>query len=106
MPLTLDAVMAALRAVKDPETGKDILTVSSGKGGVGKSTVAVNLAVALQKQGAAVGLLDADVYGPNIPTMLGVDAPPEARQDETRGELIIPLAAHGLKVMSMGFLAR
>ncbi|MBI3543108.1 MAG: iron-sulfur cluster carrier protein ApbC [Deltaproteobacteria bacterium] len=180
MSVTLDAVMAALRTVKDPEKGRDILSmnlvhdlkidgdtvrlrvsvktpvrhvresletqvrdalvskagaskvdlqmdvegarvsadrhgipgikhiiaVSSGKGGVGKSTVAANLSIALAKQGAKVGLLDSDVYGPNIPTMMGVNQPPMARQDENGRELIIPLEAHGVKIMSMGFLAK
>ncbi|MES2524344.1 MAG: Mrp/NBP35 family ATP-binding protein [Gemmatimonadota bacterium] len=77
-----------------------IIAVSSGKGGVGKSTVAVNLALALAKQGKRVGIMDADIYGPNLPLMLGVDAAPAVRDDK-----IIPLeAAHGLKVMSIGFL--
>jgi len=78
---------------------KTIIAVGSGKGGVGKSTVAANLAVALAQSGASVGLLDADVYGPNIPTLMGVDAlpPPD-------GERMVPALAHGVKVMSMGFL--
>jgi ATP-binding protein involved in chromosome partitioning len=86
---------------------RHIIAVSSGKGGVGKSTVAANLATALAKLGASVGLLDSDVYGPNIPTMMGVgDQIPHARQDEDRGEMIIPLEAHGVKIMSMGILSR
>ena len=76
-----------------------ILAVSSGKGGVGKSTVAVNLAVALARAGARVGVMDADIYGPNIPRMLGVNAPPPVVNEK-----IIPLEAHGVKVMSLGFL--
>ena len=78
---------------------KTIIAVGSGKGGVGKSTVSVNLAVGLAMAGAAVGLLDADIYGPNVPTLMGVDElpPPE-------GEKIVPALAHGVKVMSMGFL--
>ena len=76
-----------------------IIAVSSGKGGVGKSTTATNLAVALAKQGARVGLMDADIYGPNVPRMMGVNAPPSVV-----GERIIPLEAHGVKVMSLGFL--
>ena len=73
--------------------------MASGKGGVGKTTVAVNLAVALAQMGSRVGLLDADVYGPNVPTMLGVNEQPYAD-----GDRIVPVAGHGLKVMSMGFL--
>jgi ATP-binding protein involved in chromosome partitioning len=78
---------------------KNIIAVASGKGGVGKTTVAVNLAVALAQLGAKAGLLDADVYGPNVPTMLGLSETPLAR-----GDRIVPLEGHGLKVMSMGFL--
>jgi ATP-binding protein involved in chromosome partitioning len=77
----------------------NIIAVGSGKGGVGKSTTAVNLALALQEQGARVGVLDADIYGPSIPSMLGVKGQPS-----TDGEKIIPKEAHGLKVMSIGFL--
>ena len=66
-----------------PHLGQ-ILAISSGKGGVGKSTVATNLAVALAKSGARVGLMDADVYGPNVPRMMGVNAPPAGRQREDR----------------------
>ncbi len=78
---------------------KYTLAVASGKGGVGKSTVAVNLACALAKDGAKVGLLDADVHGPNIPLMMGIHEQPFAF-----GEHIIPLIAHNVKLMSMGFL--
>jgi ATP-binding protein involved in chromosome partitioning len=81
-----------------PHLGR-IIAVSSGKGGVGKSTVTVNLAVALAQQGKRVGILDADVYGPNLPIMLGVNAPPMVENEK-----IIPLEAHGVKVMSLGFL--
>jgi len=77
----------------------NIIAVGSGKGGVGKSTTAVNLAIALQREGARVGLLDADIYGPSIPSMLGVKGQPS-----TDGEKIVPKEAHGLKVMSIGFL--
>jgi len=76
-----------------------IVAVASGKGGVGKSTVAVNLAVALARQGLRVGLLDADIYGPSLPRMLGL-----ARKPEVKGDKMIPLAAWGLKAMSIGFL--
>jgi ATP-binding protein involved in chromosome partitioning len=76
-----------------------IIAVSSGKGGVGKSTVAVNLAVALAQEGARVGVMDADIYGPNIPRMFGVfEKPPVI------GGKIQPLEAHGVKLMSLGFL--
>jgi ATP-binding protein involved in chromosome partitioning len=77
---------------------KNVIAVASGKGGVGKSTVAVNLAVALASSGAKVGILDADVYGPNIPLMMGVKASPEVR-----GETIIPPVSNGVKVASLGF---
>jgi ATP-binding protein involved in chromosome partitioning len=76
-----------------------IVAVSSGKGGVGKSTIAVNLAVTLAQRGLRVGLMDADVYGPNVPRMIGVDKPPPVQ-----GDKIIPLEAHGIKVISLGFL--
>ena len=78
---------------------KAIVAVASGKGGVGKSTVAVNLAVSLARQGLAVGLLDADIYGPSLPRMLGL-----TRKPEVRGEKMIPLEAWGVKCMSIGFL--
>ena len=81
-----------------PNLGR-IIAVSSGKGGVGKSTVTVNLAVALAQQGKRVGIIDADVYGPNLPLMLGVNAPPMVENEQ-----IIPLEAHGVKVMSLGFM--
>jgi ATP-binding protein involved in chromosome partitioning len=81
-----------------PQLGR-IIAVSSGKGGVGKSTVSTNLAIALAKTGARVGLMDADIYGPNIPRMMGVDAPPPVVNDK-----IQPLSAHGVKVISLGFL--
>ena len=75
---------------------KTIVAVGSGKGGVGKSTVSVNLAVGLAQYGAKVGLLDADIYGPNIPTLMGVqDLPPP------EGEKMVPVLAHGVRVMSM-----
>ena len=81
-----------------------VIAVSSGKGGVGKSTVAVNLACALQQEGARVGLMDADVYGPNIPTMMGVMGQPTIETQPGRGEVFLPPSVHGMKVMSMGFL--
>ena len=81
-----------------PSLGR-IIAVSSGKGGVGKSTVATNLAIALAATGARVGIMDADVYGPNVPRMMGVNAPPPVVNQK-----MIPLQAHGVKVISLGFL--
>jgi ATP-binding protein involved in chromosome partitioning len=81
-----------------PNLGR-ILAVSSGKGGVGKSTVAVNVAIALANAGARVGLMDADIYGPNLPRMMGVNEPPAVINDK-----IIPLQAHGVKFISIGVL--
>ena len=78
---------------------KNIVAVASGKGGVGKSTVSVNLALALAQTGAQVGLLDADIYGPNIPIMMGVDEMPPVEAGK-----LIPAEAHGVRFMSMGFL--
>jgi ATP-binding protein involved in chromosome partitioning len=82
---------------------KNTIAVASGKGGVGKSTVAVNLAVALAKDGATVGLIDADIYGPSIPLMLGVKEKPNVIQDNDKVRLI-PLEAFGLKMISIGLL--
>jgi ATP-binding protein involved in chromosome partitioning len=79
---------------------KNIIVVASGKGGVGKSTVSANLALALLAEGAKVGVLDADIYGPSQPRMLGVGGKPESPD----GKTIIPMQAHGLEVMSIGFL--
>lgn len=79
---------------------KNIIAVASGKGGVGKSTTAVNLALALQAEGARVGILDADIYGPSIPTMLGL----EGRPDSPDGKTILPKLGHGLQAMSIGLL--
>ena len=81
-----------------PELGQ-VIAVSSGKGGVGKSTISTNLAVALAKSGARVGLMDGDIYGPNIPLMMGVNSPPPVVNEK-----IVPLEAHGVKVISLGFL--
>jgi ATP-binding protein involved in chromosome partitioning len=86
---------------KAPITGvKNLVAVASGKGGVGKTTVAVNLAIALKNMGNVVGLLDADVYGPNVPVMLGTNEQPRAVDERT----IIPVEAYGLKMISMGLL--
>ena len=85
---------------------KNIILVSSGKGGVGKSTVASNLAVTLAAQGAKVGLIDADIYGPSVPIMFGlVGAKPSARETEEGKTLILPIEKHGIKLLSLGFFA-
>lgn len=78
---------------------KNTIAIASGKGGVGKSTVAVNLAIALARAGARVGLLDADIYGPSVPLMLGKTAPVEIRE-----ERYLPVSAHGIQAMSIGYL--
>jgi ATP-binding protein involved in chromosome partitioning len=82
---------------------KHTIAVASGKGGVGKSTVAVNLAVALVKEGFKVGLIDADIYGPSIPLMLGVNEKPKVTKIGNKS-MLIPVLKHGLKLMSIGFL--
>ena len=100
----MEASVPKQRAIaerKAIEGVSNIVAVTSGKGGVGKTTVAVNLACALAKSGARVGLLDCDIYGPNVPIMLGVNESPRA--DKQR---IVPIEAYGMKVMSMGFLAQ
>ncbi len=79
---------------------RNIIAIGSGKGGVGKSTTSANLAVALADLGARVGLLDADIYGPSIPTMLGLSG----RPDSPDGKSIVPMRAHGIETMSIGFL--
>ncbi len=101
--VTLDAQVPAdgrPRGILDLPV-RNVVAVASGKGGVGKSTVAVNLAVALAKSGAAVGLLDADIYGPNIPTMMGVQRLPPPKDGK-----LVPAEAYGVKVMSIGFLVK
>ena len=96
-------VRAGVRQAAIPMPGvKNVIAVASGKGGVGKSTASVNLALALQTSGAAVGLLDADIYGPSIPGMLGAAG---IRPEGTPGGKILPIQKYGLKLMSMGFLA-
>jgi ATP-binding protein involved in chromosome partitioning len=89
------------QAPKLPIEGvRNLVAVASGKGGVGKTTVAVNLALALKSLGASVGLLDADVYGPNVPIMLGTDEQPQALSERE----ILPVEAQGIKLISMGLL--
>ena len=97
-PTSQRAGVPAPTPVAYPHLG-NIIAISSGKGGVGKSTVASNLAIALAQQGARVGLMDADIYGPNIPRMMGVNAPPPVENEK-----IIPLQAYGVKIMSLGFM--
>lgn len=97
-PQSRRASVPAPTPVAYPNLG-NIIAVSSGKGGVGKSTVAANLAVAMAKQGARVGLMDADIYGPNIPRMMGISGQPPVENEK-----IIPLRAHGVKIMSLGFM--
>jgi ATP-binding protein involved in chromosome partitioning len=100
---------AKVRSVSAPEKGqpphpgiKNVIAVGAGKGGVGKTTVAVNLALALAKCGSRVGILDGDVYGPNVPMMLGLNA----TQLTTDGKSIVPAEKYGLQVVSMAFLTQ
>ena len=88
------------KSLKPLENIKNIIAVASGKGGVGKSTTAVNLALALSMEGAVVGMLDADIYGPSQPRMLGVSGQPKSSD----GKSLEPMEAHGLQAMSIGFL--
>jgi ATP-binding protein involved in chromosome partitioning len=99
---------ASVRAVSRPESGrapvegvKNIIAVGAGKGGVGKTTVAVNLALALARRGSQVAILDGDLYGPNVPLMLGLKT-----QLETDGQKIVPAVGHGIQVVSMAFLTQ
>ena len=91
---------AVQRGLKPIAGVKNIIAVASGKGGVGKSTTAVNLALALAAEGAAVGVLDADIYGPSQPTMLGIAGRPESKD----GKRIEPMVNHGVQAMSIGFM--
>jgi ATP-binding protein involved in chromosome partitioning len=104
---TVDVRMTAnVRSASMPETGrtplpgvKNVIAVGAGKGGVGKTTVAVNLALALAKCGGRVGILDGDIYGPNVPIMLGINT-----QLTTDGQRIVPAEKYGIQVISIGFL--
>jgi ATP-binding protein involved in chromosome partitioning len=91
---------AVQRGVKLVPGVKNIIAIASGKGGVGKSTTAVNLALALAAEGVSVGMLDADIYGPSQPTMLGITGRPESRD----GKRLEPMEGHGIQAMSIGFL--
>lgn len=98
--MTAEVRHGAVDEGKAPIAGvRNIIAVGSGKGGVGKTTTAVNLAVALARTGARTALLDADIYGPNVPSMLGASGKPKVQDNR-----IIPLIAHGISVLSMGFM--
>ncbi len=94
------AAHSVQKSLKPIDNVKNIIAVASGKGGVGKSTTAINLALALVAEGATVGILDADIYGPSQPRMLGITGQPESRD----GKTLEPMSNHGLQAMSIGFL--
>jgi ATP-binding protein involved in chromosome partitioning len=97
--LAIPGVTEARVAITASEPSRTLIAIGSGKGGVGKSTVSANLAIALARMGKKVGLIDADVYGPSQPTLLGTDAKPTAEDDR-----LIPVEAHGIKFLSLGQL--
>jgi len=116
---TTDEILGALKHVnvktlrpapeqlkKQYQQAKNIIAVASGKGGVGKSTVAVNLAVALAKMGYSVGLLDADIYGPSMLRMLGVENLKPTVKGSERHEIIVPVERYGVRMLSIGFFVR
>ena len=96
------ASIKSQRDLPNMDKVKNIIAVASGKGGVGKSTTSVNLALALAREGAKVGLLDADIYGPSQQLMLGIAE--DYRPEQQQGKFLLPVEAHGLKTMSMGYL--
>ncbi|HEY0164223.1 MAG TPA: Mrp/NBP35 family ATP-binding protein [Sphingomicrobium sp.] len=97
--MAVPGITQARVAMTASQPGRKLIAVGSGKGGVGKSTLAANLAIALARMGKKVGLIDADIYGPSQPTLLGSDTKPEAE-----GDRLIPVAAHGLHFLSLGQL--
>jgi len=97
--LSIAGVDDARIAMTESQRARTVIAIGSGKGGVGKSTLSANLALALAQQGRSVGLIDADVYGPSQPTLLGCDAKPQAKDDQ-----LIPVEAHGIKFLSLGQL--
>jgi len=97
--LALPGVSEARIAMSAAQPARTLIAIGSGKGGVGKSTVSANIAIALARLGKKVGLIDADVYGPSQPTLLGTDARPEAEGDQ-----LLPVEAHGIKFLSLGQL--
>ncbi|MEM9982868.1 MAG: P-loop NTPase, partial [Bacteroidota bacterium] len=103
--IDMEAEVTSARQTPLLEGVKNIIAVASGKGGVGKSTVTSNLALALAQKGAKVGLIDADIFGPSIPTMFGVEQDRPDIQEMDGKQYIIPVEKYGVKLISMGFLS-